>query len=133
MEEMAFDKLEIAPPAVVLQAAQDFAAALAETPQFKAFEKAAWRLQQDQEAEKARKAFLIKQDSLKAQIRLNAVPLKEQVELESLRMEYLALAPVLAYQRAEASLRTLCQMLAGQLSRQIGLDFAAATSTGCCS
>lgn len=43
MDDKVFDDIDIAPPSVVKQAARDFAAALAETPKFKAFEQAADR------------------------------------------------------------------------------------------
>ena len=41
MDDKVFEDIEIAPPSIVKQAARDFAAALAETPQFKAFDQAA--------------------------------------------------------------------------------------------
>ncbi len=37
MTEIALNELDLAPPSVARQAACDFAAALAETPQFKSF------------------------------------------------------------------------------------------------
>ncbi len=132
MDDEVVDNLEIAPPEVVLQAAHDFAASLAETPEFKAYEQAAFRLSKDPAANEATEAFLSKQESLKTLIELNAVPAEDTAEFERLRQAYLALPCVIEYQQAEADLRVLCQALAGLLSQQIGFDFAAATSTGCC-
>jgi hypothetical protein len=40
MDNKVFDNIEIAPPSVVKRAAHDFASAVAETPEFKAFEQA---------------------------------------------------------------------------------------------
>ncbi len=132
MTDKFSEDIEIAPPSVVMQAANDFAAALAETPQFKAFEQAAWNLKYSPEAEKAKNEFLAKQNLIRAQYKLKSVPPEAQKELERLRMAYLDLDQVSSYQEAEASLRELCQVLSGQLSRQIGLDFAAVSSPGCC-
>ena len=47
MSDFVVNELELAPPEVVRQAARDFAAALAETPQFQAFEAATDRLSND--------------------------------------------------------------------------------------
>ena len=47
------DDMEIAPSSVVKQAARDFAAALSETPQFKAFEQVARVFQKDEVAQRA--------------------------------------------------------------------------------
>jgi len=50
MDGKVLDAIEIAPPSVVKRTARDFAAALAETPEFKAFEQVAERFRQDQAA-----------------------------------------------------------------------------------
>jgi cell fate (sporulation/competence/biofilm development) regulator YlbF (YheA/YmcA/DUF963 family) len=57
MSDGVLNDLELAPASVVKQAARDFAATLAETPQFKAYEAAADRLNQDSEAQRAIEAF----------------------------------------------------------------------------
>ena len=54
MTEETMDALEIAPAGAVKQAARDFAAALAETAQYKAFEGALERFRQDEAALQAR-------------------------------------------------------------------------------
>lgn len=54
MDDKVFEDIEIAPPSVVKQAARNFAAVLAETPQFKAFEQAADLFQHDQVAQETR-------------------------------------------------------------------------------
>jgi hypothetical protein len=46
MTDMVLNDFDIAPPEVVQHAAHDFAAALAATPQFRAFEQAAYAFQQ---------------------------------------------------------------------------------------
>jgi cell fate (sporulation/competence/biofilm development) regulator YlbF (YheA/YmcA/DUF963 family) len=129
--ELLIDELEIAPPAVVRQAAHDFAAVLAETTQFRGFEEAAATLRADHAARQAMLAFQGKQRSLQAVIMLGAASAAEKVELERLRQAYLAQPAVTAYFQAEEALRALCQELAGTLSAHINFDFAAACG-GCC-
>jgi cell fate (sporulation/competence/biofilm development) regulator YlbF (YheA/YmcA/DUF963 family) len=132
MTIMELNELEIAPPAVVRQAACDFAAALAEAPQFSAFEQANQRLTSDTTAQRAMETFQAKQKSLEALLRLNAVSAEEQAELERLRSNFMTQDSVVAYFQAETDLRALCQATAGLVSQHIGLDFAAACSSGCC-
>ncbi len=57
MENTQLEDLEIASLLVVMQAAHDFADVLAETPQFKAFEQAAYALLGEQEAQRAVRAY----------------------------------------------------------------------------
>ncbi len=132
MDDMALDNLEIASPSVVRQAASDFAAALSETPEFQAFEQAAFKLRSDPAATQARKTFQSKQTSLKALIQLHAVPAEDQAELERLYQAYQTLPCVIEYLQAETNLRALCQVLNSLLSEHLGLDFATSSSTGCC-
>jgi len=132
MSNADMNDLEIAPPAVVSQAAHDFAAALAETAEFKAFEQAASVVNEDAAAERARMAFQAKQQSLQALLRLNAVSAQEQAELERLRQAFLSLPTVAAYAQAEADLVAVCQAAGDLLSRHIGIDFATACASGCC-
>jgi hypothetical protein len=47
----------------VKQAARDFAVALSETPQYKAFEQAAGAFQNDEAARRARQAYEARQES----------------------------------------------------------------------
>lgn len=129
---MKLNELEIAPATVVQQAARDFAAALAETPQFRAFEEATERLNQDEAAQRAMGAYQDKQQALQAVLMLNAVSVEERVELESLRKTFLESPSVVAYVLAETELRAVCQEAASMLSQHIGLSFAAACSSGCC-
>ena len=132
MTDFALNELELAPPSVVRQAAAEFAAALADTTQYKAFEAAGERLRHDEAAQQAMEAFQTKQNSLQALLMLNAVSSEEQAELEQLRNAFLAEASVVAYLQSEADFRTLCQATADGLGQHIGLNFAAACASGCC-
>jgi cell fate (sporulation/competence/biofilm development) regulator YlbF (YheA/YmcA/DUF963 family) len=128
----ALSEQELASPAVVPQAAHDFAAALAATWQFTALEAASERLRQDQAAQHAMEAYQAKQLSLQAVLMLNALSVDEQADLERLREAFLAEPSVGAYLQAEAELRAFCQATADLLSEHVGLNFAAACSSGCC-
>lgn len=124
--------VEVAPPSVVRQAARDFAAALAETPQFAHFEAAAERLNKDLVAQRAIQAFQAKQQSLQMMLRLNAVSPEDRAELESLRQAFLSESSVNAYFQAQLELNTICQAAADIISQSIGLNYAASCGASCC-
>lgn len=130
--DIVMNDLQLAPPGVVLQAARDFAAALAETPEFRAFEAASEQLRQDEVARGAIEAYQAKQKALQALLMLGAVSAEEQAELERLRATFLSQASVQAYGQAETDLRQLCRAAADLISQHIGPDFASACSSGCC-
>ena len=126
------DALEIASEEVVKQAAHDFAAALVETPQFKAFEQTSEALRNDEKALNAMEAFQAKQSSLQALLMLNAVGAEEQAELERMRQAFMNEPTVSAYFQAQSELTAMCQASADLLSKHLGLSFAAACGPGCC-
>jgi cell fate (sporulation/competence/biofilm development) regulator YlbF (YheA/YmcA/DUF963 family) len=124
---------DIAPPEVVQHAARDFAAALAASPQFRAFEQAAYAFQEDKAAQTALQAYQTKQRSLQVMLMLNSVSVEERDELTRLYQAFAGRPSFQAYVRSEAEVRTLCQEAGDLLSRHIGFDFAAAcASGGCC-
>ncbi len=126
------NEMEIAPPAVVLDAGRDFAAALAETPQFMAFEQAYMALSHDTAAQQALSAYRDKADALRALLMLNAVDEAERAGLERLKNDYLVCPSVQVYATAEADLTALCQQVAGMISEAIGLNYAACCGASCC-
>jgi cell fate (sporulation/competence/biofilm development) regulator YlbF (YheA/YmcA/DUF963 family) len=126
------NELELAPPEVVRQAARDFAAALAETPQFRAYEEAVERLNHDTVAQRAIDAFQAKQESLQALIMLNALSAADKAELQRLQDAFSSAPAVIAYAQAQADLMAICQETADWLSEAIGLNYAAACGSGCC-
>jgi cell fate (sporulation/competence/biofilm development) regulator YlbF (YheA/YmcA/DUF963 family) len=126
------NEIEIAPPTVVRAAGRDFAAALAETPQFKAFEQAYVALKNDAAANQSLSAYQAKVKSLREVLALNAISEAERAELERLKTDYLMLPTVEAYNNAEAELTALCQQAAGIISSAIGLNYAAACGASCC-
>jgi cell fate (sporulation/competence/biofilm development) regulator YlbF (YheA/YmcA/DUF963 family) len=126
------NELELAPPEVVRQAARDFAAALAETPQFRAYEEAVEHLNHDTVAQRAIDAFQAKQEALQAMIMLNALSAADKAELQRLQDAFSSAPAVIAYAEAQANLRAICQEAADWLSEAIGLNYAAACGSGCC-
>ena len=94
MDNPIIDGIEIAPASVVLGAARDFAGALAETLQFKAFEQAAEHFRLDKKAQQAQKAYQEKQTAWKALMMLGALNPEQRAELESLRSTFVNLPVV---------------------------------------
>ncbi len=132
MDDKVFDDIEIAPPSVVKQAARNFAAVLAEMSQFKAFEQAADRFQQDPVAQEALWVYQEKQTSWRALLMLNALSPEQRTELESLQTAFIGQPVVQEYLKAQTELATLCQALGDRLSESIGLNYAAACGVSCC-
>lgn len=132
MTALDLNELELAPPEVVRQAARDFAAALADTPQFRAYEEAVERLNHAPEAQRAIEAFQTKQQSLQAMIMLNALSEADKAELQRLQRVFSSTPAVIAYAEAQADLMTICQAAADRLSETIGLNYAAVCGSGCC-
>jgi len=132
MNESELDDIDVAPPSVVKAAAHDFAAALAETPQFKAFEQAYEALNQDTAAHQSLSIYQEKVKSMRATLMLNAVSDAERAELEKLKNDYMTRSAVQAYATAEAELTALCQQVAGMISASTGLNYAACCGTSCC-
>ncbi|MFC2052955.1 YlbF family regulator [Chloroflexota bacterium] len=130
--ETIINELEIASPSVIRQAARDFAAALSETPQFKAYEEFSIQLRGDTAAQKTIHAYQEKQRSLQTLLMLHAVPPQEQAELERLKQDYLAQPVVKAFLKAQEDLIVLCQTATDLLGQHIGLSFTAACGSGCC-
>ena len=132
MSGFDFNELELAPPEVVRQAARDFAVALSETPQFRAYEEATEHLNQDPMAQRAIDAFQAKQQSLQAMLMLNAISEADKAELQRLQRVFASTPAVVAYAQAQADLMAICQASADWLSGAIGLNYAAACGSGCC-
>ena len=132
MDDKAINDIEVAPPSVVKQTAHDFAAALSETRQFKAFEQVSERFRQDQAAQQALGAYQEKQISLRASMMLNALSTEQRAELESLQSAFVNQPVVQEYFKAQTEFAALCQTLGDAISESIGLNYAAACGVGCC-
>jgi len=114
-----------------MEAAREFAAALAETTEYQAFEQAQMALQRNEAAQEAIGAFRDRQQALAWQIRFGLASDTERQELQQLEQAMLALPAVQAYIQAQEELSRLCSELAGVISNTIGLDFAGGCGPGC--
>ena len=132
MNKIELNDIDVASPSVVRTAARDFAAALAETPQFKAFEKAYIIFSDDTAAHQALSTYQAKAKSLRAVLMLNAASEVERAELERLQNDYVTRPSVQAYAAAEAELTAICRQAAGMISAATGLNYAAACGASCC-
>ena len=116
----------------VQTATKAFAAALAATPEFQAFEEASFALRQDRMAQEAVQAFQEKQRSLQVMQQLGALGQSELDELTRLQNDMLSHTTVETYIEAQNDLVQLCRTTGSELSRAIGLDFVSACRSGCC-
>src|SRR5450759_5142405 len=119
----------------VQTATKAFAAALAATPEFQAYEEASFAMRQDHMAQWAVQAFQEKQQSLQIIQQLGgaAQELQKDVdELARLQHDMLSHTTVEAHMKAQSDLVQLCRMAAKELGQEIGLDFVSACRSGCC-
>ena len=114
-----------------LEAAREFAAALAETVEYQAFEQAQLALQRDGAAQGAIRAFREKQQALGWELRFGLVADADRDGLKVLEQATLAQPTVQAYVEAQERLSVLCGELVDLISGAIGLDFAAGCGPGC--
>jgi len=132
MNDQVNEDIEIASTSIVKQSARDFAAALAETPRFKAFEQAAYAFRNDQAAQQAMQALQQKQQSLRPLMQFNALSNTQREELMELQSAFTSQRVVQEYFSAQAELTMLCQAVGDALSGAIGLNYAAACASSCC-
>jgi cell fate (sporulation/competence/biofilm development) regulator YlbF (YheA/YmcA/DUF963 family) len=116
----------------VENAAKDFAAALAETSESKAFERAYVRFRDDERAQEAMWSFQEQQRLLQPLLMLGAASDEQRAELERLREAWMAEPSVAEYVEVQTALATLARAIDHMLSERIGLGFAAACRPSCC-
>lgn len=126
------NELDMAPDTVVRATARHFAAALAETSQFKAFDEAAERFRKDEAAQKSRNAYQEQQTAWRPLLMLNALSPEQKGELETLKNAFMNQPAVQDYLQAQAKLVELCQVLGDSISESIGINYAAACGASCC-
>lgn len=116
----------------VERAARGFAAALAETPEFKAFEEASTRFEEDERAKEAYRAFQVEQRALQPYVMLGAATDEQRADLDRLHAAFVSEPSAARLLEAQDSLSRLCGAIDPLLSAHIGLRFAATCSPGCC-
>ncbi len=132
MADTTWNDVDVASKEVVMQAARQFAEALAETPQYQDFEQALFAFRQDAQAQSAIQDFQKKQASLKGLLMLDAVGAEDRAELQALADQVNQQPSVIAYNQALAALTAISQDLGDLLSNAIGLDYASVCRTGGC-
>lgn len=116
---------------MALEAAREFAAAVAETAEYRAFDEAQVQLGRDATAQEAIHAYQEKRQALVWQLQLGAVADAEGEDLQRLEQTMLALPAVRAFVEAQGRLGQLCREIDGVVSEAIGLSFAAGCGPGC--
>lgn len=114
-----------------LEAARALAAALAETPQYKALDQAGLALRHDEAAQGAIRAFQEKQRALGWKLQMSLISDIEREELQRLQQTMLAQPAVLAYMDAQQHFARVCYEVSELVSEIIGLSFAASCGPGC--
>jgi len=123
---------EVISEAEALQAAREFAAVLAETPEYQAFEQAQEALRHDESAQRVIRAFQERQRAWQIQMMLGTLSPAEQEELRRLQQRMMTHPTVQNYLRCQEELSVLCQRVNEIITSVIGLNFAASCGPGCC-
>jgi cell fate (sporulation/competence/biofilm development) regulator YlbF (YheA/YmcA/DUF963 family) len=116
----------------VERAARRFAAALAETPTFQAFQVASRRFREDEQAQDAYRAHQAQQRALQPLLMLSAASDEQRAELDRLYEAFVTEPSAAELLEAQASLIALCRAIDGVLSERVGLLFAATCRPRCC-
>ncbi|OJX47143.1 MAG: hypothetical protein BGO78_16830 [Chloroflexi bacterium 44-23] len=132
MIDIAENDLEITPKSIVLKSARDFTQKLTETPQYVEFIKAHIEFRGDTEAQQIQQNYQKKQAALRAVLMLNAASEEERLELLVLQEQFNKRPSVIRYINAQSDFIVVCQEIGDLLSKELGIDFAAACKTGGC-
>lgn len=116
----------------VLQVARELAAALVDTPEYRAFEGAQERLRSDAVAQEAIRTFQARQRELGWQLQVGLVSEEEREALRQLQQAMLAQPAVQAYLEAQSRLSELCQEVVALISEEAGVNLLAGSGPGCC-
>lgn len=133
MDSLLFENQAETTQEAVQRAARAFAAALAATPQYTAFERAAEALESDAEANRIINDYEQLQHSLYMMTMLGAVSPEDQADFDALQEALRTNETITAYSQSQADLAVLCQEAGSLLSQRIGINFAAACGKSCCS
>lgn len=129
---MTMSQLETASPTLVHQAAQHFAEALMDSPEYKQFQSASDHLGQDALAQQAIQAYQAKQREMQMMAQLNSVTPDDQAELEGLHQALMAQPAVGEYFEALDAFTRVCQSAADGIYQYTHLNIASACGGGCC-
>lgn len=114
-----------------LEAARALAAALAETPEYKAYDRAEMGLRHDKDAQEAIRALQERQLDLGWKQQMGLTSEAEREELQRLQQAMMAQPAVQTYVDAQKPLAVLCHEVSELVTESIGLSFAASCGPGC--
>ncbi len=116
------------------RAARGLAQAIAETPEYREFEAANEALERDTEATARLRAFVERQQGLRAAAVWGGATPDEQQAVEREWRELSHVPAVRTYLLAQAGLQSLFRDVTFRISSDIGVDFGASCSpnAGCC-
>jgi len=112
-------------------AARALGAALAETPEYEAFDRAGLGLRNDKDAQGAIRVFQERQRALGWKLQMGLMSDTEREELQRLQQTMFAQPAVQAYMDAQQGLARVCSEVSEIVSDIIGLSFAASCGPGC--
>ena len=110
----------------------NFSSALLHSQEYKDYEKALSRMNQDAVAQKELKTFKQKQQEINQIFRQNGDREKALAEMERLQDSLMQNTAISAYTIAQEELMAICTEAGVMLSKSIGLDYAAVCAPSCC-
>lgn len=117
---------------ILLRAARQLGAALAESEEYRVMKAAERAMQSDAEAMAAISAVQKYQESLGWQLETGLLTDEQRAELQRLQDAMIAQPAVRRYMEAQQRFMELCQEAAALVSSQVGLDITAGLGGGCC-
>lgn len=110
----------------------NFSSSFSSSQEFKNYETAFSRMNQDAEAQKELSAYRQKQQEINQLFRQNGNREMALAQLEKLELELLKNAAIANFITAQKILMEICTEAGAVLSRNIGLDYAAVCAPSCC-
>ncbi len=113
-------------------AIREFANSLTGADQYKKYERAKTRYQQDSPAQKAFQEYQMLAQSLQTKQMFNTLSESEKSDLERLWVAFSSHEPVSDLMQSQQELQMLCQACAQLISECIELDYATSCGASCC-
>ena len=110
----------------------NFSSAFSGSQEYKNYEKALSRMNQDAAAQGDLKLFQEKQQEINRTYRQDGNREKELAEMNKAQEELMQNTTISAYSIAQEELGALCKEAGDVLSKNIGLDYAAVCAPSCC-
>jgi cell fate (sporulation/competence/biofilm development) regulator YlbF (YheA/YmcA/DUF963 family) len=132
MDKNAFEQISEDERKRLSPAIWNFTSAFSSSQEYKDYEKALSRMNQDAAAQKDLKLFQEKQQEINRTYRQDGNREKALAELKSIQEKLMQNTTISAYSIAQEELSALCAEAGTILSKNIGLDYAAVCAPSCC-